>query len=78
MSRRHHHRPGPHQHPAPSSLNSSNTVPATKEETFGARGPPGHPARQPGHRHTPTPKSRSTSQPGSQPGQRPVPVNHQG
>jgi hypothetical protein len=29
------------------------TVPPGKEGNPGARGTPGHPARQPGHRHTP-------------------------
>jgi DinB superfamily len=41
----------------------------------GARGSPGHPARQPGHRHIPTLKSRSTMRSRDHPGQRPVSVN---
>jgi hypothetical protein len=35
----------------------------------GARGSPGHPARQPGQRHIPTLKSRSTMQSRDHPGQ---------
>jgi hypothetical protein len=44
----------------------------------GARGSPGHPARQPGHRHIPTLKSRSTMRSRDHPGQRPVSVNDPG
>ena len=48
-------RPG---HPAP-DLTSTNPSRRARKETPGARGTPGHPARQPGHRHTPALKSRS-------------------
>jgi hypothetical protein len=42
----------------------------------GARGSPGHPARQPGHCQTPTLKSRSTVWRRDHPGQRPVSVSN--
>jgi hypothetical protein len=42
-------RPG---HPAP-HLTSTNPIPPSKEGNPGAVKTPGHPARQPGHRHTP-------------------------
>jgi hypothetical protein len=46
--------------PAPSPMTSNQTVPAIKEGTVGPV-EPSHPARQPGHRHTRTLKSRSTT-----------------
>jgi hypothetical protein len=49
----------------PKPPDQQQTVPtARKERPRGARGTPGHPARQPGHRHTPALKSRSTTRAG--------------
>ena len=54
-----HHRLAAHPgHPAP-HLTSTEPIPPSKEGNPGARGTPGHPARQPGHRHTPGLKSTS-------------------
>lgn len=54
----------------PPPITSRCWPPRSRQGTPGARGTPGHPARQPGHRHTPTLKSRSTTRRGSHP--RPV------
>jgi hypothetical protein len=48
-------------------LTSSRPSLRSRKEPPGARGTPGHPARQPGHRHTPALKSRSTTRRGSHP-----------
>jgi hypothetical protein len=58
---------GPRPSPPPGSASTRSrkppdqhkTIPATQEEHPGARGTPGHPARQPDHRHTRALKSRS-------------------
>jgi hypothetical protein len=47
--------------PASPTLTSSQAIPATKKRSQETRGTPGHPGRQPGHRHISALKSRSTT-----------------
>ena len=56
--------PGSASRPSLTPPDQHKPVPPTKEGIPGDRGTPGHPARQPGHRHTPGPNPRpETGQP---------------
>jgi hypothetical protein len=59
LGRRHRHRVDPGHRLATSTLTSSNPSLQHGKDHPGARGIPGHPARQPGRRHTQTLKSRT-------------------
>jgi transposase len=70
--------PGTASAPYRTPPDQQSTIPAIQEGAPGARGTPGHPARQPGHRHTPTQNQDPLPGAAAIPGQRPVIVNHQG
>ena len=57
MGRGDHRRLAAHRRAPASPLTSTNPSLRPGKDNPGARGTPGHPARQPGHRHTPTLKS---------------------
>ena len=58
-----HGRLAAHRRAPASPLTSAKPSLRSRKENPGARGTPGHPARQPGHRHTPTLKSRPQTGP---------------
>ena len=59
LGRGHSHRLGPDHRPATRTLTSAKPPLRHGRSNPGACGTPGQPARQPGHRHTPTVKSRT-------------------
>ena len=65
---RHRHRLGPDHCPATSTLTSRKPSQRPRKEQPGACGTPGHPARQPGHRHTQTLKSGTVQRLSRRPG----------
>lgn len=60
------HRLGPDHRPVPSTLTSTERS-GDQGKNPGTLGTPGDPARQPGHRHSPTLKSRFITWPGGHP-----------
>ena len=70
--------PGTGSPPCPKPPDQHEAIPAIKERNPGACGNPGHPARQPGHRHTRTINQDPLRGLAAIPSQRPVSVNDQG
>jgi len=62
-ARRDHHGLAAHRRAPASPLTSPQPSLRPRKDNPGARGTPGHPACQPGHRHTPTLKSRPQTGP---------------
>jgi hypothetical protein len=67
-----------HQRAPASPLSSAKPSLQSRKEPRGARGTPGHLARQPGHRHTPTLKSRLQTGPADTQRQPSTPMKDQG